>query len=373
VTPNPRLPPPSEGWFESEEPTRHGLVLELRRIALRFRVRPLPPLLAALIVTAGIAYKFLNKPRVYSADLVLALTEGSQFPGRSGIPFDELREYVTSSLMPDAKLLKLIEDRNLFRLRKRLGSQWAIDELRGQLELEIWKNSFVIYEEEDAGARKSARIGLSVVDGDPDRAMVLVRDIASIIIETHEEQRQLVANTLSMKIGMLRDSLTKKLSDLSVTRSAKQAALAIATQEGDARLAAMLFTELTALAGDERDAETQLATILRSPEAAADQVTAAGLGMRIDIVGERRPDHPEQSLLALVMTLIIIGTCALGGAALCIGAFDSRVHDTDDVTRLGLPVLGHVPGFPGDRVGSLRSRGARRARVPWFLRWRSRP
>jgi hypothetical protein len=73
------------------------------------------------------------------------------------------------------------------------------------------------------------------------------------------------------------------------------------------------------------------------------------------------------------MTLIIIGTGALVGATLFLGAFDPRVHDTDDVARRGLPVLGHVPGFSGDRVGSLRARGARRARVPWYLRWRSRP
>ena len=54
-----------------------------------------------------------------------------------------------------------------------------------------------------------------------------------------------------------------------------------------------------------------------------------------------------------------------------IGAFDSRVHDVEDVARLDLPVLGHVPGFPGDNVGSLEARGALRARVPSFLRWRS--
>ena len=76
--------------------------------------------------------------------------------------------------------------------------------------------------------------------------------------------------------------------------------------------------------------------------------------------------------LPLALTLLVVGSGALVGAMLFLGAFDPRVHDTDDVARLGFPVLGHVPGFPGDQVGSLRSRGARRARVPWYLRWRSR-
>ena len=73
----------------------------------------------------------------------------------------------------------------------------------------------------------------------------------------------------------------------------------------------------------------------------------------------------------VVMILVVVGIGSLLGSALLIGAFDSRVHDVDDVARLGLPVLGHVPGFPGDGVGSLTVRGASRARVPSFQRWRS--
>jgi hypothetical protein len=53
-----------------------------------------------------------------------------------------------------------------------------------------------------------------------------------------------------------------------------------------------------------------------------------------------------------------------------LGAFDSRVHDSDDVARLKLPVLGHVPGFAGDNVGSMRTRSAAPTRVPSFRRWR---
>jgi hypothetical protein len=370
---NPEPPPLGDGWYRSEQPTRLGLVFELRRVALRFRVRPLRVLLLAAVVTSGIGFKFIKKPKLYEADVVLALTEGTEYSGKSGIPFDQLRAYVTSVLMPDAKLLALIEDRNLYRLRRTLGSQWALGELWEQIEVEIWKNSFVYYDEEDYRARKSARIGLTVIDGNPDQAMILARDLASIIIATHEEQRRLVASSLAAKVEMMRAALDKKLSELATILSVKQAALAAATQQGDTRLEAALYTELTGLARDEKDAEDQLSVILKSPEAVADQLTAAGLGIRIDLVEERRPDRAEQSWLALAMTLIVIGTGALFGSALLFGAFDSRVHDPDDVTRLGLPVLGHVPGFPGDRVGSLRSRGARRARVPWYLRWRSRP
>lgn len=371
--PPPPPPPRGDGWFQSEEPTRHVLVAELRRIALRFRVRPWPAVLVSAFIVTAIAYKVIKKPKVYEANVVLALTEGSQFANKGGVPFEQLREYVVASLMSDAKLLKLIEDRNLFRLRKTLGPQWAIEELRGQVDVQIWKNSFIFYDEDDHNSRKSARIGLTVTDGDPDQAMILARDLASIVIDSHEEQRRRLASQLAIKLSMLRDELSKKLKDIEVEVSVKQTALATATQEGDTRLAATLYTELAALAADQKDAEVKLTQVIKSPDTMADQMTEAGFGMRIDLVEERRPDRPEQSWLPLVLTVLVVGAGSLFGAALFLGAFDPRVHDLDDVSRLGLPVLGHVPGFPGDQVGSLQSRGARPRHVPWYLRWRSRP
>jgi hypothetical protein len=362
-----------DGWYRSEESTRVGLTFELRRIALRFRVRPLPVLLLAGVITAGIAFKFLRKPKVYSAGVVMALTEGSQAAGKSSIPFDQLKEYVYEILLPDDKLLALIEDRNLHRLRKTFGPQYALGELRGQFDLAIWKNSFVYYDpDSDYRARKSARIGIDVYDGDPELALLLARDLASIVITSHEEQRRLVAVALAHEADEVRRTLTRKLSELAAALSQKQAALTLANQQGDTAAAAGLATAIASLVEEEKSADDRLSVILKSPEAIADQFTAAGLGMRIEVVEERRPDRSEGSPMVMVMILLVVGTGALVGSALFLGAFDSRVHDIDDVMRLGLPVLGHVPGFAGDHVGSLRARGARRARVPWFLRWRSR-
>lgn len=375
MPPRPPKPPPGVGdaWFQSEEETRHVLTFELRRIALRFRVRPWPAVLVAVVVTGLLGVKLLRKPKIFEAGVVLALNEGTQFANKGGVPFEQLREYVSSSLMPDAKLLKLIEDRNLFRLRSKLGDKWAIDSLRDQIDVQIWKNSFVFYDIEEYRLRKSARIGITITDGDPDRAMSLARDVAAIVIESHEEQRRLLAGQLALKISMLRAELTKKLQDIEIAVSVKQTALAAATRDGDNGLAGTLYTELAALSQDQKGAEDKLSQIIKSPDAIADQLTEAGMGMRLDQVDEQRPDRPEQSWLPLVLTLMIVGAGTLFGAALFFGAFDSRVHDLDDLVRLGLPVLGHVPGFQGDRVGSLRSRGARPAHVPWFLRWRSRP
>ena len=58
-------------------------------------------------------------------------------------------------------------------------------------------------------------------------------------------------------------------------------------------------------------------------------------------------------MLSLVCFLFVLPLCALG-----VGAFDQRLHDSEDVQRLGLAVVGHVPPFAGDEVGSLKARQA---------------
>jgi hypothetical protein len=366
-----KRPEIGDGWYESEEPTRLGMVTELQRIRRRTAVHPIPVLLLAAAITAAVTYKIATKPRVYEANVVLALSEGSMATSQRSIPFGELKGYVADVLMPDAKLLKLIEKRNLHRLRKKFGDQYAITELRDQLEIEIWKNSFMYYAEEDANAQKSARIGITVMEGDPDLAFDIAHDIASIVIESHEEQRQRIGDELAREVKLMRETMRARLLAVENAITVKQTAAAMARENGKAGLSSALQVDLTALAAERKHLDTELSIIAASPEMFADRTTRAGLDTTLSVVEERRPERQEQSSFVLIIIVVVVGTGALIGSAVFIGAFDSRVHDTDDVSRLGLPVLGHVPGFPGDHVGSLGARGALRARVPSFLRWRS--
>lgn len=369
-----KRPDLGDGWYESEEPTRLGLVTELQRIRRRTAVHPIPVLLLATLITAGVTYRIATKPRIYEADVVLALEEGQIAAtgdrGPRGIPFDQLKGYVESVLLPDAKLLELIEKRNLHRLRKQLGDQWAVQELRDQLEIEIWKNSFVHYHMDDQYAQKSARIGLTVLENDPDLAYDLAHDLASIAIRSHEEQRQKIADALAREVKLMRETLSARLSDVESLISIRQTAAATARKAGKEGIAAALLVDMSALAAEQKKLEDELKLIAHSPEAFADRAIRAGLGTSLSVVDERRPERHEHSAFVLIMVIVVVGTGALIGSAVFIGAFDSRVHDTDDVARLGLPVVGHVPGFPGDHVGSLGARGAVRRRVPSFMRWR---
>jgi len=362
---------PGDDWFESEELTRLGMIVEAQRIRRRTRARPIPALLLAIAVTGFITYILATRRPAVEAEVVLALTEGSLSQKRhGGIPVEELHDYVADVLLPNAKLLEMIQRRNLYPLRHKLGDNFAIEELRSQLDIEIWKNTFVTAEEADA--ERSARIGLTVTDSDPDRAFDLARDLATVVIETAQDQRQEVTKHLSAEVGLMRDRLRERFDQLSRETAEKEAAQIKARRDGNEKLAQAIDLELAVLWHEEKKAARTLATIASSRDALADEISEAGLDMTVAVVEEHRPPRPENRNFVLAMIAVVIGVGSLLGSALLLGAFDSRVHDLDDVERLSIPILGHLPGFPGDHVGSLRSRGAARGRVPSSRpRWRS--
>ena len=363
----------NDEWFDSEESTRVGLIQEVQRIRRRTRVRPIPVILLALLITGGLTYKVAMKRQMYYSEVVLAMREGSLLDANktTGLPMEELREFVQSVLMPDAKLAELIEKHDLNRLRNKLGMPWAITELRESIEIEIWRNSFIYYDPDNNNREASARIGLTVGDDDPDRAFLIAHDLAELVIHEVREQRLKLARKAAQDIAAMREALTDRMSKLERDRTERMIAQSKARSEGKVGVAQVLQMRLLELDQIQKETEKALSTIAVSPEALADRIAEAGLDLVVEIVSERRPARPESKGMLIVMIAVVVGIGSLIGAALVLGAFDSRVHDTDDIARLGLPVLGHVPGFPGDRLGSLEARGVQGGRVPSYSRWRS--
>ena len=357
-----------DDWYDSEESTRRGMIDEIQRILRRTRARIVPVLVLAATITGLLAWKLVTRKTLVEAEVVLALTEGSLSAKHNGLPVDDLRDYVGTVLLSDAKLAELIERRGI---RKPFGMQLAIENLRDQLDIQIWKNSFVYYDEDAQNAEHSARIGLTVADSNPDRAFELARDLAAIAIRSITEERTAVTKRLAGEIERMRADHERRLDALVVARLTKQVAMARARADHKEGVAEGLTMELVEIDHEAKSDEKSLSDIAQSHDALADRISAAGLDIQLQIVEENRPEPSEHRTFLLVMIVVVVGLGSLLGSALVVGAFDSRVHDPDDVERLGLAVLGHVPGFPGDHVGSLHARGAARARVPSFLRWRS--
>lgn len=354
-------------WYDSEQSTRIGMIAEAQRMARRLRARPLPIIVMTCLITTAVTYKLATRRPIAEAEVVLALTEGSLSQKNSGIPVVELREFVEDVLLPNGKLLELVKKRDLYTLRHRLGDQYAIDELRSHFTIQIWKNTFL----ESDSSGNSARIGLSVFDEDPELAFDLARDLSRIVIETTREQRQVVTKRLTSQVAEMRDRLQIRYEELTREASEKEQAQIAARQRNDELVAQAIELELAVNWREQRKAAATLAEIASSRDTLAERITEAGLDMSVTVVAENRPIPPENRGFTIAMAATVTALGALLASAFLVGAFDSRVHDSDDVRRLEIAVLGHLPGFTGDHVGSLESRGAARARVPSFLRWRS--
>jgi capsular polysaccharide biosynthesis protein len=355
-------------WFETEESTRLGMIVEVQRIQRRLRARPWPVIVFAALITAVVTYKIATLPQHVESEVVLALSEGTMARSDTALPVDELRQYVQNVLLPDSKLAVLVEKRNLFPARKLQGMQFAIDSLRENFEIEIWKNQFANGIED---VERSARIGITVSDSDPDRAYSIARDLGSVVIETAQDQRMQMSTILANNVAEIRASAEDRLSNLARETSEKQAAIDRATADGKLALVQALRLELAQMAAERSSASRTITEIANSRDALADRITAAGLDLTVTVVDEHRGQLAQNHNFIVVMVGFVIALASFLGMAVIFGAFDPRVHDADDVQRLGLHVLGHLPGFPGDQVGSLRARGASRARVPSFMRWRS--
>ncbi len=365
-----------DGWYESEEPTRLGMVSELSRMRERARRRPIRVALVALAITAGVTYKLVTKQPMVEAQIVLALSQGDlgKPTGRdAGLAIDQLKEDFVGKLLPDAKLLEIIERRNLFTLRRKLGDKYAIDELKSQMEVEIWQNTFAYYADDEQNSQRSARIGITYSDTDPDRAYGIARDIADIAIDTFEERRLARATKLAGFARTVEQDTRDMLDAIEHSITLAQTALVGAKDKHEDELMANLSLRLAMLTHQHKRVGDQLAGLVKSNNTFADQIAAAGLDISLAIVDEHIPERGGHSLVVTIATLLVVGSGSLLASILLIGAFDSRVHDTSDVSRLGLPILGHVPGFPGDNVGAMRTRDAARGRVrsSGFERWRS--
>lgn len=362
----------NDDWYESEESTRRGMVQELQRMHRRSRVRPLPVLALAVLITGALTFKIATRAQTFDAEVVLALREGTiGTRDHTGMPLGELKELVVSVLLPDNKLEELIERRNLHRLRKKLGMAWAVEELRQQITVEVWRNSYIYYDPEFPNRDPSARIGITVMDGDPDFAFLLAHDIATIVMQSVRERRMFYAERIASGVAVERDAMAKRLTELELERTRTMVVFSKARRANKEGVAQALNLRLTEIDEQQQDAEKSMSQLTTSQDAIADRIAAAGLDLVIELVGEKRPNRPPSRGLLISIIATIVGLGSLLGAAVVIGAFDSRVHDIDDVERLGLPVLGHVPGFPGDHVGSLEARGVLRRRIPLFRRWRS--
>jgi len=356
-------------WFAAEPPLARLVIEDLRRLMYRARARLIPILVISVAITGALVWKLAHKPARHIAKIVLALQEGEVSQRNAPMPMRDLRTYVTTVLMPAAELTKMIEKRDLFPLRKKQGPEFALNELWDTIEVDVFRNYF-LFEQDEMGEERSARIAVTVQFSDPDLAYEIARDLGNIIIASAGVERDRAARVMADDAARATEAARARAAELEAGLSALTSQRDEAVRAGQKGKVAALRVEIAAAENSVKRARDGLSALTK--ESSTDQliaaVYAAGLGFDVSMVEERKPEpavptgyrNAVLAVLTFLTVLVIVATF--------LGAFDTRIHDLDDVTRLGIPVVGQVPGFPGDGVGSLRERGITRRGVPWSWR-----
>lgn len=358
-------------WFEAETPLYREFYTELDRLRRRAQPRWWLVVLVAVVMTGLLVRKIASKPQAHRARVIMVVAEGDPASSWQPAPLDELRAYIANVLLSNERLLKLLDDKQLFQRRRlKFGDEYVVEELRDSFEISVWRNYFQYgYTSND---RRSARVSVAYTSKDPAFSYDMAHALAALIQEAEAERRQVTAFELQGQAADIERAARARLDEVARNQRELTQAIADAEARGDTTEASLLKIRAGSIAVEWQAASSQFESVeaLVSKESLEAAITSAGLALDIQIVDERRPPPVEGNRAVTLIAVAIVGLALfLPLAGVLIGAYDTRVHDVDDVTRLGLPMLGHVPSFPGDGVGALRDRGVRRGRAASLSRW----
>lgn len=372
----------TEDWYEGEPRIGQVLIFELQRFKRRMKSRPLWVLVFATLLTAATLAWFTIKPKLYTARVVLRISEGAltQFDGPI-LPQDDLKSYIYDFALHDPLLLeRVIQEHGFFRKElEKFGADMALEELRDGLSIDVFDNYFYFDRRYEIMPR-SLRVAINYLSTDAEEAYRIARLLADLVIEVESRRR-----TDEVRYAANNAQLFLEYAEAEQLESQEQlnevvAQLARAELAKDNVEAAMLRVEADALAQKILSESRQISSLRwEVGEIAFDLLLEEHhMGLAFEDAGEVRPQPQPPpgplllSLVGLACFCIFVPVCAVA-----LGTMDSRIHEPVDVQRLSMPVMGHIPSFPGDEVGSLTARGAlvpqgRLSRLLWGRKRRIR-
>lgn len=359
MNPDPEQSAPPLDWLRAERGKR-SLKTELQRLKRRAKARPVPIFLLALLIVGGLLYRRSRRVPLYRAAVIIRVTENRLLAKNTPRAAKKLDVYLGSVALSNSQLLEIVEKHDLYPLRKVRGNQYAIIGMRSNMKMTFADDYFSTSKRFDTVGR-TARVTLYFRDEDPDVAFAVAQDLAAALIRNERERRK----SASAKMTEIADAAVQKAEERSLELQRRLSQRAVerrkARREGrtsevmslgvDFHRTRILLNRANKILSEAQEQKANVEMAL-----AAD---AANMGLRFEIVDVRSPpEHERDGPVKMAILGLGLFVCALPLCAIGVGAFDSRLRDTEDLERLDMPVVGHVPAYPGASVGSLRARVA---------------
>lgn len=341
--------------WEDAERSQGGVGRELRRLARRARRRPWLTLLLTLLITGAAVAKRSRKPRIYESRIAFRVTEGDLDAETAPRTVGSLRHYVAAVCFSTQRLAGVIRAHNLYPTVMKRDEGLAVEEMRDDIDVEVWRNFFSRPRYDDDGGR-SARMAITYSGKDRQVVYDVVRDLARLITEEEETSRIAQAegalNDAEDRVRESRSFSAQKHHDLVV----KQVALANARNQEQASRLALESLDMQRQAS-RADDQVQAAEKARQAVWMRLQLEKKRMGLQFELIDAGRVAPPGASKKVVLTALaIIVFLLTLPLAMLGVGAVDDRVYELEDVQRLGMATIGMLPRFGGDNRGALEER-----------------
>jgi hypothetical protein len=354
-------------WWEAERELISWR-RELDRLKRRARARLFRTLLLTGLVSLALVWMVGRKVPLAESRILIRVTEGSVIREDAPTSSADLADFLNDYAFSNRNLTRLIEKHQLYPFERTRGDIYALEELRGNLVLEVHRNQFLEARGYNSAAR-TVRISVTFRDEDPDVSFAVASDLAQLIIDSEARRRAETTRGLANVTDRAVNTAVARLQEIQQDIAQRQAALQEAQRKDDKEEIAAMKVAIARLTED-LQGHAKLVRNARENKMRADlrkALESGHLNMMFQIVDERPPAPPPAgkeirlAMIGLACFLILLPLCAVA-----VGAFDSRIHDPEDVQRLGLEVVGHVPRFGGFGVGSMRSRRAAERRRTGF-------
>jgi hypothetical protein len=315
----------SPGWFDAETSLGTASWTTLARLARRARVSSPLWLAAALIVSAALTLWRARVPPSYDVTVVLRVSDGGVQSTGANLGAGALRAHVNDLAFTSARLLELTHRfPKVFRDVDK-DPEAAVTGIREQLTIAITENDF-IEERAPSDPPRTARITLAYRSSDPEIAWTIAHELGNL----------LAGSTLASQRAVLQAEEAAAAAALRRASADMSALAARSLPHGDPRLSA---------ARDRReDAEETLAEARIASRAAEEHQT-----LRFDVVDPGRVPARIDKARSAVTTMVSTFLIAAMIAWLLAGAFDPRILDGEDLSGLGISLLGPVPALPPRR------------------------
>lgn len=354
-----------EDWLAAER-SQYTLRSELQRLKRRARRRPIMLAVITTLLVGAVMFKRSRRRPTYEGAVVLRVTESTVLDEMSPLAQEHLGNYFANAGVSSKELMTIIEEYNLYPLRKFQGDRFAIMEIRDAMSIHLADNYFSEYQG-FVDTLRTARLSVMFAHGDPETAYQVASDLTDILVRNELARRTEAAESL-LAIAARSTKVTEaRLVEIQAEIRKTEEAVRVARRTGPKLdLIAKGNVALGRLRPQLKQASGMLEALQIQENAMKVGAAAenAGMGLQFDIVDVDRPRAvPPPTVAGQVMFAIILFLICLPLVAIGVGAFDPKLHHIDDVVRLELPVVGHVPRFPGYRVGSMKDRSRRNKSV----------